>query len=111
MIITSSILAEEPDLIDLIDKFMLRLPVLHDAIISAYKNGDKETFLGFIHQLKGVGGGYGYGILTELCASIEEQATTGNEDNVSMLLDKLNTVVQKILAGHDENHKISEQNT
>lgn len=110
MKITSSLLAEEPYLFDLIDKFMLRLPVLKDAINAAYKNKDKERYLGFIHQLKGAGGSYGYDILTELCANIESQAENNNEDNISILLAEFNTVVQQILAGHDENHKNYQQN-
>ena len=106
---TSSLLAEEPYLLDLVDKFMLRLPVLLDAINLAYKNKDKETFLGFVHQLKGAGGGYGYDILTELCANIEQQYTKNNEDDLIMLLAEFNAVVRQILADHQENHKIYAQ--
>lgn len=108
MIITSSLLVEEPDLIDLIDKFMLRLPVLHEAIKTAHQNSNEEEFLGLIHQLKGVGGGYGYEIITQLCEKIEQQAAAKND--VSVLLEEFSVVVEKILCGKEANHKIVEKN-
>jgi len=108
-IITSSLLAKEPHLIDLIDKFILRLPELIYSINTAYKNEEKEQFLSAVHQLKGAGGGYGYDILTELCTKVEEQSKSSKEDNVYSLLNEFDTVAQQILAGHDENHKLSEK--
>lgn len=108
MIITSSLLVREPYLIDLVDKFILRLPVLHKAIMAAYKSENKDEFLGLLHQLKGVGGNYGYDIITEQCAKIELQAKNNND--VNALLDDFTIVVEQILAGNDENHKIAEQN-
>ena len=108
-IITSELLEEDPSLIDLIDKFMIRFPVMYDAVLEAYNSEDWESFLGLIHQMKGVGGGYGYPMLTTLCADIE--ITTRDKDFVKLKneLDELNLLRKNILAGSDENHKIAEQ--
>lgn len=106
--ITSDLLEEEADLIDLIDKFITRLPAMRDAITLAYTEKDWENFSGLVHQLKGVGGGYGYPMLTELCASIE--AMKKNDENIDMLMEDFHLMCDQILAGNDENHKIAEAN-
>ena len=109
MILTSELLQEDPGLIDLIDKFMKRLPVLQDSINLAHSEKNAEEFSGLIHQLKGVGGGYGYPGLTELCVKIEFEVTNNNTDNINSLVEEFNKMVEKILAGNEENHKIAEQ--
>lgn len=108
-LLTSDLLHKEPDLIDLIDKFILRLPIMRDAIVKAHIDQQGEELSGLIHQMKGVGGGYGYPMLTKLCEKMEFQIESQNNDNVSALIDDLKDMVEEILAGHDENHKIAEQ--
>ena len=104
--LTSDLLIEEPELIDLIDKFILRLPVFQSQINQAYNDENEKELSDFIHQLKGVGGGYGYPLLTDLCAKIEFQIKTKNAENVAALINDLNDVVGQILDGHEENHNI-----
>ena len=106
-VLTSNLLNDEPDLIDLIDKFMARLPSMQDAINVAHSEGSTEEFSGLIHQLKGVGGGYGYPMLTDLCTKIEFQITAKNTQNVITLIEEFNLMVAQILEGSDENHKIA----
>lgn len=108
-IITSELLKEEPDLISLIDRFISRLPGMQEAIIKAFNDKDWETFAGLIHQMKGVGGNYGYPMLTTLCAEIEEAVKEENFDGVENQLNKFKLMSEYIIAGSDENHKIAEQ--
>jgi HPt (histidine-containing phosphotransfer) domain-containing protein len=105
--LTSDLLAEDPDLIDLIDKFMTRLPDMQSAINQSYNDKQWEEFSGLIHQMKGVGGGYGYPMLTDLCAEIEEQLRNQSMDNVAKLIVEFNELAEQILAGSEENHKIA----
>ena len=108
--ITSSLLAEEPDLIDLIDKFIVRVPVMRDDINHAFTANDNDELARIIHQLKGVGGGYGYPKLTELCANMEEKIESQDGEGVAILINDLNSMVDKIINGKEENHKISDAN-
>jgi len=108
--ITSEILLEDPGLIDLIDKFMTRLPAMRDSINLANTDKNDEEFSNLIHQLKGVGGGYGYPMLTVLCSDIEVQIKNKSAENVCALLQEFNTMCEEILAGSDENHKIADAN-
>ncbi|MCK5385909.1 MAG: Hpt domain-containing protein [Gammaproteobacteria bacterium] len=108
-IITSELLKEEPDLISLIDRFISRLPGMQEAIVKAFNDKDWETFTDLIHQMKGVGGNYGYPMLTTLCTEIEAMAKEENFAKVENQLNEFNLISENILAGSDENHKIAEQ--
>lgn len=107
--LTSNLLKEDPDLIDLLDKFMTRLPVMRDAALQAHNDKKAEEFSGLIHQLKGVGGGYGYPMLTELCVKIELQIASQHTENVNTLMQEFSLMVEEILKGSEENHRIAEQ--
>ena len=110
-IITSSLLEEEPDLIDLIDKFISRLPGMRDDILQSHQQKDWEKFLKLIHQLKGVGGGYGYAMITEICAEIEESCNDEDFEKVGAQIDEFKNMSEQVLAGSDENHKIAMANS
>ena len=105
--ITSELLKEEPDLIDLINKFLSRLPGMQDAIMKAYSDKEWETFLSLIHQMKGVGGNYGYPALTTLCAEIEVNAKNQQYSDVETKLLEFTLLCEKVLAGNEENHKLA----
>ena len=107
ILLTSNLLDEDPELIDLIDKFIKRLPDMQKAINNAYTENKIEELSGLIHQMKGVGGNYGYPTLTELCSKMEFQITGNHMDNVTALLADFNHMVEEIISGYDENHKIA----
>ncbi|MCW8901596.1 MAG: hypothetical protein OQK75_07825 [Gammaproteobacteria bacterium] len=107
--ITSELLKEDPGLIDLVDKFLLRLPILRDDIVKAHSAKEWENFSRLIHQLKGVGGGYGYLMLTQVCADIEVSLRNKDFNTVKNQIGEMNNMSEMILAGKDENHKIAEQ--
>ena len=105
-VITSELLKNDPDLIDLIDKFLSRLFDMQEKIIKVHAELDWEAFLSLIHQIKGVGGNYGYPMLTVLCADIELKTKEEKYDEVSDKLIEFKLMCEQILAGKDENHKL-----
>ena len=107
--LTSNLLIEEPELIDLVDKFIVRLPIMRDVINQSYKEQKFEALSDLIHQMKGVGGNYGYSMLTELCAKIEFQIENQDSTKTARLIKEFNVMVDQIIAGSDENHKIANQ--
>ncbi len=108
-IITSVLLEEDPTLIDLINKFMSRLPNMVASIMAAYDEKDWESFSGLIHQMKGVGGNYGYPALSEICFSIESLAREENYTAIKKQLDQFDELHHQILAGDNENQKIANE--
>ena len=107
-LLTSKLIQDDPDLIDLIDRFISRLPTMSDAINQAHSEKKEKELSGLIHQMKGVGGNYGYPMLTELCAKIEFQIKNKDTKNLATLIEEFNLMVEQILNGKDENHKIVE---
>ena len=105
-VIISELLKDDPDLIDLIDRFLSRLLDMQEKIIKVHDEEDWETFLSLIHQMKGVGGNYGYPMLTTLCADIELKTKEEKYSEVSDKLIEFKLMCEQILAGKDENHKL-----
>ena len=57
--IISSLLAEEPDLADLIREFVKKLPEMIDKIKTAYTENQLDELRNEVHTLKGTGGNFG----------------------------------------------------
>lgn len=106
-IITSDLLKDDPDLIDLIDRFISRLPAMIEAITQASEQEDWVNLSGLIHQLKGVGGNYGYPMLTILCTDIEIAVKAEDFDKIQNQLSEFKLLAQSILDGSEENHRIA----
>jgi len=104
--LTSDILREEPQIIDLIDIFIDRLPEMLNTINNAISNKDWESVSTKIHQLKGVGGSYGYPMLTKQAQKIEFSLTSQNYSQVNLLVKELGQLCKQIVAGKDNNHQL-----
>ena len=94
--IESTMLVDDPDFLPLLKGFIENLGVSVTRLTSyaAEKNWVELKLL--IHQVKGLGGGYGYPMLTDLAIEIELQA--GNEDHkkVSDLIQQLQVMYKSI---------------
>lgn len=104
--LTSELLEDEPELIDLVDKFILRLPEYRDKINEAHFDNDDEKLKNIIHKMKGVGGNYGYLSLTDLCAKVEFEIKSKNTEEVTSLIDEFNLLTEEIIQGHNNYHKL-----
>ncbi|MFK5915172.1 MAG: Hpt domain-containing protein [Woeseiaceae bacterium] len=108
-VITSELLKDDPDLIELIDRFLSRLPAMQEKIVNACDEKEWDMFVGLIHQMKGVGGNYGYPMLTTLCADIEVAVKAEDYDKVNNQLSEFKELAKSILDGSEENHRIADK--
>jgi signal transduction histidine kinase/DNA-binding response OmpR family regulator len=76
-------LADDPDMADLIDAFLISLAQRGLALQAALQVGDLARVADLAHQLKGAGGGYGYPAITDAASAVEEAALSDE----SALLD------------------------
>ena len=67
-------LAGNPDLAELVEMFVGGLPARVEAIERACAAQDLDTLAGLAHQLKGSAGGYGFPLITEAAANLEQSA-------------------------------------
>lgn len=72
----------DKDLEDLIPGYLQRRLADVSLIRDAIGNNDLETIRILGHTMKGGGGGYGFGLITEIGRRIEEAAKAGNKDEI-----------------------------
>lgn len=108
--IVSALIEEEPELIDLVFRFVNNLPNTLEKITHAAKNKHWDELKNIIHQLKGVGGGYGYPMLTVISAKIQFQLESNCYEEVVILINELDNMCQQIYAGlNPQQKKIDDQ--
>lgn len=100
--ITSSVLADEPEMLDLVQRFISKLPSYIENINKSYKSSDWERLRSDVHDLKGTSGNYGYDELYRLMQSIEFELTKKDYNNLEYHLDKLANIFERIVSGIQE---------
>ena len=94
--ITSSLLEEEPELFDLVAQFVERLPQQLAGIGLALDEQNWPALKQEVHDLKGLGSSFGFPIISAIAGQIEDQLKLQRYDNISPLLDELNSICQRI---------------
>ena len=98
----SSLLDKEPELKELVLRYVRKLPALVSRLDSLFANQEWEEFREEIHQLKGTGGNIGYIELSELAAQIETAYLNDLPHEIPEQLTRLEKLCQRIAAGIDE---------
>jgi signal transduction histidine kinase/ActR/RegA family two-component response regulator/HPt (histidine-containing phosphotransfer) domain-containing protein len=95
--IISSLLQDEPDLIDLVESFVGKLPgIVHDLCEASLKC-DWVFLKKQAHDLKSVGGGLGFPQITKVAARIEFAMAKRDIQEVRSLLDELDALTKRIV--------------
>lgn len=68
---------EDPELADLLAKFVARLPERAEELEAKLASGDREGLRGVAHQLKGTAGAYGFGRVGDAAAALEACSVPG----------------------------------
>jgi len=95
----SALLKSDPDLIDLVEEFVKRLPEKITDIRNNYAQQDYEALKKSAHDLKGTSGNFGFPLMSELAARLEDEITAGNQGDISQSIQHLDLLYQRILAG------------
>ena len=99
--IVSTLLVEEPDMADLVDKYIAGLPESIKQITNAISGSDWAHAQRLIHDLKGMGGNFGFPELTHVAKQLESEVRLYHYHNINVLLQELESVKQRILLGRD----------
>ena len=97
--IVSSLLAEEPDMIDLVERFVARLPVFIEKINLNYEKKDWDELRRNIHELKGTSGNFGFDELYKLVQNIEFELIKENYQSVGYFIKNMMNMNQRIKDG------------
>lgn len=85
----TSLLREEPDIADLVLRFLDSLPERLALLDEALSGKDYEQALQEAHRLKGISGTYGYTMFSEVCGYIEIALHNQEEEKLPLLLRDL----------------------
>ncbi len=97
--IVSELLAESPDMADLVDYFLAKIPDYLERMRGAVGGMDYARIGQCAHDLKSVGGGYGYPLLLDLAKAMEGAAKAQDDVKVGELLARFESLMQRIQKG------------
>jgi len=95
----SSLLTDEPEMMDLVQRFAYKLPQYMENISVSNKNKKWDELRDYVHDLKGTSGNYGFDDLYKLMLNIEFELTKENYNGVHSLVKSLGNLCQRIQAG------------
>lgn len=92
-------LMQEEGMADLLNYFLERLPDYLKGLQDSLTSGDLAVLKKLAHDLKAVGGGYGYPQITELAMKLEESTAEGRLEEAGAFVAMFERLTQRILAG------------
>ncbi|MGD8783401.1 MAG: response regulator [Thioalkalispiraceae bacterium] len=97
--IVSALLEDDPDMIDLVEQFVNKLPESVAKIQKAFDADNMELLKTEVHTLKGTSGNYGYQDMFELMKRVEFLIVTGDRDAISEMLSTVPGFVERMKLG------------
>ncbi len=95
--IGSDLLREDSSFEDIVAQFVSGLSDRVARMDDAVRAADFEALRVAAHQLKGCGGGYGYPILTEHAAQLEQHAKNRALEECAEALDELKSICRRVV--------------
>lgn len=92
----STLLEREPELIDLIKKYVNKYPEMIRDLKLAYMKKNKDEFNQRLHDLKSTGGNYGFMLITELAIKTRDYLKSNNFVAVEKTLDEMEDLHQRM---------------
>lgn len=81
--------AGDPDFRELLEMFVSTIPEKQSALRGHFSAGRIEQLRVIAHQMKGAGGGYGFGGLSTRAAALEEACRTDEHAAIAATLGEL----------------------
>jgi HPt (histidine-containing phosphotransfer) domain-containing protein len=86
----------EPDLIELIPAFLTRKHADLQTLNRALEANDLTTIAALGHKIKGEGGSFGFGIMSELGAALEAAGKKSDRESARQLVADLSDYLGKV---------------
>ncbi len=91
----------DPDLEDLIPGFLQNRSEDVKKLTDALEKNDFESLRSIGHSLKGVGGGYGFELMSEIGAEIETASKQDDAETVKTKIHQLDDYLKRIQVKYD----------
>ena len=94
-----STFADDAEILELVEEFVDTLPAHVEELETALAQADLETLVSLAHQLKGTGGGFGFGPITDAAGGLEAAARDADDPGALIgLVDALVTLCRRARA-------------
>lgn len=93
----SCLLANEPELYDLIKKYINKYPDMIEKLKMTFKESEFSSFDMLLHDIKSTGGNYGFMLITDLAIMIKTHLNNNDVKAIGPLLDELELLHQRML--------------
>jgi len=97
--IVSNLVREDASFAEIVVQFVEGLQERITTMEKAMASSDYDSLRMAAHQLKGSGAGYGYPILTEKSAKLEQAAKDQNNEECRTLVDEIRKLNSRIKVG------------
>jgi len=102
--IYSTLLNDDESYINLVNQFIQNLPERVDNLITSYNNGELAEVRKITHDLKGLGGGYGFAQLSEVASKLTFLLEDNNIKTIPTVLIELEDICKRIFKGAEQPH-------
>ena len=99
--IISTILEDEPEMVDIIESFVKELPTRYKQIKDAFYAKNSADLKAFVHTLKGTSGGLGFNEIYELMKKIEFQILAESRSDVEQLIREFGYLLKRVKVSRD----------
>ena len=107
-VIISGILDQEPELLDLVCSFVEKLPDMLAKLNRLAQEQSWGELAALIHDLKGLGGSFGYPDISRLAGEIEQCVKQQPCEQLADMLDNLQDIVTRVTVGL-QHYKVNHQ--
>lgn len=100
-LIGSELVRDDPSFTKIVDQFVDGLKDRLAKMEEAVRKADFESLRTAAHQLKGSGGGFGFPVLTESAAALEQHAKSHALDDCQSALTELRALCSRLVVDSD----------
>lgn len=86
----------DPEIQELIPTFLARMDEKAKLLKTASEQADFETIAGLAHRIKGSAKGYGFDLLTQCAAKLEESAEKKQSSEASHLIQEIADFLNRV---------------
>ena len=91
----------DPDLEDLIPGFLENRSKELETLRTAMGEGNYQSIQSIGHGMKGVGGGYGFDMITNIGMELESAAKAQDRDGINSLIEKYGDYLDRIEVSYE----------
>lgn len=89
--------SDEPEMLELIEQFVAEMPARVKALRAAWTAREMNAVRRTAHQLKGAAGGYGFSIIGDTAAELEDRLQEEASQEERPAIDEVRELVESLL--------------